>query len=95
MLNDGDGTWNDLADYEGRLGLVEKSSAAPAVTGIFDFTFTYGNGDFYTGQVYAPVDYGYYLGATVEQTDKRQPGLDEDHRRQLYHRRQPGRPGFL
>ncbi|MFZ5447842.1 MAG: DNRLRE domain-containing protein [Thermodesulfobacteriota bacterium] len=68
---DGAGTWIDGSRYAyGTYGLVEQSTAAPAATGVFDFTLHYADGDYYTGQVYAPVDYGYYLGATINQPDE-------------------------
>jgi len=64
------GTWNDLENGYVLYGIVEKSAADPVASGLFDFTFTYGDGDSYTGQVYAPVNYGYYLGQTYNQTDE-------------------------
>jgi hypothetical protein len=42
-----------------------KANPSPR-TAKYDFKYTYGNGDWYSGYVYAPMNYGYNFGAGLE-----------------------------
>ena len=44
------GLWNDAGVDYPAYGIIELSAAAPADSGLFDFTFNYGSGDTYTAR---------------------------------------------
>ena len=60
------GTWNDASNNAIFYGIIELNDPSYA----YNFKFTYGDGDFYQGMVYAAWDKGYSNGYTQTVTDE-------------------------
>ena len=64
---------DNIKDFYFGHGIEEADLAA-----LYQFKFTYGNGDYYTGAVYASQDYGYFKGWKQQTVDEnRLTGLYE------------------